>query len=103
MRFTEIEKDVLDMVARGNKALKSFLDDRISGNMNMWNKMPKLKFLSWKDGCKTVKLKASSEVMNLKATNSLFFACCSSQNHPGISTSRTLLANMSSLTSVQHS
>ena len=34
--------------------------------------MPKLKFLSWKDGCKTVKFKASSEVMNLKATNSLF-------------------------------
>ena len=69
---TEIEKDVLDMVARGNKALKLFLDDRISGNMNMWDKMPKLKFLSWKDGYKTVKLKASSGVMNLKATNSLF-------------------------------
>ena len=69
---TEIEKDVLDMVAHGNKALMLFLDDRISSNMNMWDKMPKLKFLSWKDGCKTVKLKASSEVMNLKATNSLF-------------------------------
>ena len=69
---TEIEKDVLDMVAHGNKALKFFLGDRISGHMNMWDKMPKLKFLSWKDGCKTIKLKASSDMMNLKATNSLF-------------------------------
>ena len=60
------------MEAQGKKALKLFVDDRICSNINMWDKMPTLKFLSWKDGCKTIKFKASSEVMNLKGTNSLF-------------------------------
>ena len=69
---TDVESGVLGMEARGKKALKAFVDDRISGTMNMWDKMPKLKFLSWKDGCKNIKLKSTSDVMNLKATNSLF-------------------------------
>ena len=38
----------------------------------MWDKMSKLKYLNWKDGCKSISLKASSEVVSLKATNSLF-------------------------------
>jgi hypothetical protein len=37
----------------------------------MWDKMSKLKYLTWKDGCKSISLKASSEVVSLKATNSV--------------------------------
>ena len=69
---TEIKINVLDMETLCRKALWLFIDKRTSGDMNTWDKMPKPKFLSWKDGCKTVKFKASSKVMRWKATNSLF-------------------------------
>ena len=38
----------------------------------MWDKMSNPKYLTWKNGCKTFKLKTESEVVSLKATNSLF-------------------------------
>ena len=56
----------------GNKAFVTHVKERVNGEKNMWDKMSKLKYLTWKDGCKTVNLKAESEVFCLKATNSLF-------------------------------
>ena len=52
-----IEKDILTMEERGQQALQSFVEQRICGPTNLWERMPKLKFLTWNDACKTVKLK----------------------------------------------
>ena len=69
---TAVQNDVLDIELRGRRARETFVNERVRGEKNMWDKMPKLKYLTWKDGCKTIKLKASSEVVSLKSTNSLF-------------------------------
>ena len=42
----EIHVDVLNMETLCRKALWLFIDGRISGEMNIWDNMPKLKFLS---------------------------------------------------------
>ena len=67
-----IQRDILDVETRGNEAFVTHVKERVNGEKNMWDKMSKLKYLTWKDGCKTVNLKAESEVVSLKATNSLF-------------------------------
>lgn len=69
---TAVQHDILDNELRGRKALETYVNERIKGEKNTWGKMPKLKYLTWKDGCKSIKLKASSEVVQMKATNSLF-------------------------------
>ncbi|KAI9542170.1 hypothetical protein NQZ68_022223 [Dissostichus eleginoides] len=68
---TAVQHDVLDMELRGSTARETYVNERVRGEKNMWDKMLKLKYLTWKDGCKSIKLKASSEVVSLKATNSL--------------------------------
>ena len=67
-----IEKDILTMEERGQQALQSFVEQHICGPTNLWERMPKLKFLTWNDACKTVKLKDNKGQVELKATNSLF-------------------------------
>lgn len=69
---TAVQHDILDTELRGAKALETYVNERVRGENNMWDKMSKLKYLTWKDGCKTIKLKSSSEVVQMKATNSLF-------------------------------
>ena len=67
-----VQHDILDIETRGNEAFVTHVKERVNGEKNMWDKMSKLKYLTWKDGCKTVNLKAESEVVCLKATNTLF-------------------------------
>ena len=67
-----VQHDILDIEARGSKAFIAHIQERVNGEKNMWDKMSKLKYLSWKDGCKTVCLKAQLEMVSLKATNTIF-------------------------------
>ncbi len=67
-----VQRDILDVETRGNEAFVTHVKERVNGEKNMWDKMSKLKYLTWKDGCKTVNLKVESEVVSLKATNFLF-------------------------------
>ena len=67
-----VQHDILDTETRGRRSFNQFVEERIIGEKNMWEKMPKVKFQSWNSGSKTVKLKAPSEEVSLKATNSLF-------------------------------
>jgi hypothetical protein len=67
-----IENDILNMEERGLQALQSFVEQRICGNTNLWDRMTKVKFLNWEDACKTIKLKDNAGQVALKATNSLF-------------------------------
>ena len=69
---TTVQSHVLDIESRGSKALHTFVNERVRGEKNMWDKMSKLKYLTWNDGSKTIKLKGSSETVRLKATNSVF-------------------------------
>jgi len=69
---TPVQHDILDMEFRGTTALEKYVNERVTGDKNIWEKMAKLKYLTWKDGCNNIKLKSSSEVVSLKATNSLF-------------------------------
>ena len=68
----DIQHDILDTTDRGERALSQFVQDRLNGEKNMWNKMPQIKCKTWSDGCKKVKLKTRSEEITLKASNSLF-------------------------------
>ena len=68
----QIEKDILNMEERGQQSLQCFVQDRILGNTNLWDRMTKIKYLNWVDACKTIKLKSNHEQFELKATNSLF-------------------------------
>lgn len=67
-----VQKDILNVEQRGRKALEQFVAERICGDKNLWDKLPKLKYQNWSNGSKTLKVKSGSEVLSLKATNSLF-------------------------------
>ena len=60
------------MEERGKRALNSFVEQRICGSMNLWDRMTKLKYLNWEDACKEVKMKGTKQEVVLKATSSLF-------------------------------
>ena len=70
-RPASVQHDILDIEILGNKAFISHVQERVNGEKSMLDIMTKLKYLTWKDGCKSVNLKAESEVISLKATNSL--------------------------------
>ncbi len=64
----------LDVEARGRRCFTEFVETRIVGDKNLWDRMPKVKYLNWSDGCKTVKMKGSSGDLSFKATNSYLSA-----------------------------
>ena len=45
-----VQDSILDTEIRGHTAYASFVDDRISGDKNLWDKMTKVKLLSWTSG-----------------------------------------------------
>jgi hypothetical protein len=66
-----IEECILSMEARGSSVMKKFVEERVSGETNLWDKMTKSKFLSWNSSGKEIKLQAKSEVITLRATTGL--------------------------------
>ena len=54
------------------EAYKKFVEDRIIGNGNLWNKMTKVKQKTWTSAANDIKLNIGSEMLTLKATTSLF-------------------------------
>ncbi|CAB3993632.1 Hypothetical predicted protein [Paramuricea clavata] len=66
-----IEKSILSMEACGSSVMKKFVEERISGETNLWDKMTKSKFLSWDSSGKEIKLQAKSEVITLRTTTGL--------------------------------
>ena len=51
-----VEESILSMEERGTKALQNFVDDRICGDTNLWEKMSKSKYLTWNSTSKNIKL-----------------------------------------------
>ena len=53
-------------------AYKTFVEERIIGSRNLWDKMTKVKQKTWMSAGKDIKLNTGTEVRTLKATTSLF-------------------------------
>jgi len=53
-------------------AFAQFVEQRITGGGNLWDRMTKVKLLTWNAAAKEIKVKTGSEVTTLKATSSLF-------------------------------
>ena len=54
------------------EAYKTFVEERIIGSRNLWDKMTKVKQKTWTSAANDIKLNIGSEVLTLKATTSLF-------------------------------
>ena len=67
-----IKESILSTEEIGMKAHVRFVEDRLTGNENLWAKMTKVKLMSWTTSAKEINLKAGSQVLTLKATSSLF-------------------------------
>ena len=65
-----IERDILIIEKREQRALQSFIEKQIYGPTNLWDPLKKEKLLNWGDACKSIKLKDAKGSMELKATNS---------------------------------
>lgn len=59
------------MEAGGSSAMMKFVEERICGETNLWDKMRKCKTLSWNFSSKEIKLQAKSDVLTLRATTGL--------------------------------
>ena len=68
----KVQNSILSTEEVGKDAFKSFVNERIIGDGNLWDKMSKVKLLTWNAGTKEMQLKAGSEVLTLKATSTLF-------------------------------
>ena len=66
-----VEESILSMEERGTTALQSFVDDRICGDKNLWEKMTKSKYLTWSSTSKSITLAAKSDIITVRATVNL--------------------------------
>ena len=66
-----VKESILSMEERGTTALQSFVDDRISGDTNLWEKMSKSKYLTWNSLCKNIKLASKLDIITIRATANL--------------------------------
>ena len=67
-----VQKDILRSTSVGQDSYNKFVEDRIVGPKNLWDKMNKVKRLTWTDAAKPVKIVIPSKVIELKQTRSLF-------------------------------
>ena len=37
-----VQHDIMDIEVRGSRVLATYVDERVNGDKNMWDKMPKL-------------------------------------------------------------
>lgn len=58
------------METRGNEAKVSFVEKRICGKCNFWDRMKKLKYLNWDHLCKSVNIKDNSKEIQMKSSTS---------------------------------
>ncbi|KAK2164230.1 hypothetical protein LSH36_67g02045 [Paralvinella palmiformis] len=68
----EVQQSILAREETGMEAYKMFVEGRIVGSHNLWDKMAKVKQKTWMSTAKDMKLNTGSEVSTLKATTSLF-------------------------------
>ena len=68
----EVQQSILATEETGMDAYETFVEERIIGSSNLWDKMTKVKQKTWMSAGKDIKLNTGTEVRTLKATTSLF-------------------------------
>ena len=68
----EVQQSILATEETGMDAYETFVEERIIGSRNLWDKMTKIKQKTWMSVGKYFKLNTGTEVLTLKATTSLF-------------------------------
>jgi hypothetical protein len=68
----EAQTSILNKKSCGEAAKEAFVDRRIHGNVNLWDRMTRVKFHNWDDLSKRTKLKSKTKEFQLRATTSLF-------------------------------
>ena len=63
-----LKEDILSTEKRGMEAQKSYVQERIIGKKNMWDRMTKTKIGTWNSVAKDLRVTVGSEVLTLKAT-----------------------------------
>lgn len=71
IRPPDVQQNILNTEIRGKAAYKLFVDERICGDTNLWDKMTKVKVLGWNSAAKTIKARIGSDEVMLKASTSL--------------------------------
>ena len=64
--------DILESVSLGQQAFTTFVQERIVGEMNLWEKMSRLKTKTWKSLRKESSVKVGNDVVRLKEDRALF-------------------------------
>ena len=67
----EAKKDILGVVERGDNKKNVFVENRLRGEKNIWDKMTKVKYRNWDDICKDITLKGKSQEFHHKTSTSL--------------------------------
>ena len=68
----EVQQSILATEETGMDAYETFVEERIIGSRNLWDKMTKVMQKTWMSAGKDIKLNTGTEVLTLKATTSLF-------------------------------
>lgn len=63
------KKSILEIPEMGDKAKKTFVEQRLNGDLNLWSPMKKTPLINWDDLCKIVKLKGKTTEIQLKASS----------------------------------
>ena len=63
---------ILDVVGRGERAKVAFVQDRITGETNLWDRMTKVKYLNWDTLSKKVSMKGLTKYFQFRATTNFF-------------------------------
>ena len=71
MKFSN-QYSILATEETGMEAYKTFVEERIIGMRNLWDKMTKVKQKTWMSAGKDIQLNTGTEVLASKATISLF-------------------------------
>lgn len=68
----DVQESILCTEQKGQEAYQKFVEERLIGDGNLWDRMTKVKLKTWTAAARNIKLKVGSENMTLKATTSLF-------------------------------
>ena len=68
----EVQQSILATVETGMEAYKTFVEKRIIGSHNLWDKMTKVQQKTWMSAGTDIKVSTGTDVLTFKATTSLF-------------------------------
>ena len=67
-----VKKDILRSDVVGEQAYQSFVSEHIIGEINLWERMPKVKLERWSSATKCSRVKVINKTVELKENRSLF-------------------------------